>query len=173
MKELRESGELPHLDDFAAHRRLLFGEVEAEWKNGASVKFDFDSPFKKDNKIGIEEAVSSWTQMVDPDILKNMEAPTIGSENVARSFARVRTNEVRLGGPGFTKEAGLFDRPHATVVHEFAHLFEANKEFLEKNVNYLVKRSRGKKIDSLNKICLLYTSPSPRDRQKSRMPSSA
>ena len=24
-----------------------------------------------------------------------------------------------------------------------------------------------------NKICLLYTSPSPRDRQKSRMPSSA
>ena len=28
------------------------------------------------------------------------------------------------------------------------------------------------KID-LNKTCLLYTSPSPRDRQKSRMPSSA
>ena len=28
-------------------------------------------------------------------------------------------------------------------------------------------------VDLLNKICLLYTSPSPRDRQKSRMPSSA
>ena len=28
-------------------------------------------------------------------------------------------------------------------------------------------------FDILNKICLLYTSPSPRDRQKSRMPSSA
>ena len=27
--------------------------------------------------------------------------------------------------------------------------------------------------DQLDKICLLYTSPSPRDRQKSRMPSSA
>ena len=27
--------------------------------------------------------------------------------------------------------------------------------------------------DDLNKTCLLYTSPSPRDRQKSRMPSSA
>ena len=26
---------------------------------------------------------------------------------------------------------------------------------------------------SLSKVCLLYTSPSPRDRQKSRMPSSA
>ena len=30
-----------------------------------------------------------------------------------------------------------------------------------------------KKISTQNKDCLLYTSPSPRDRQKSRMPSSA
>ena len=29
------------------------------------------------------------------------------------------------------------------------------------------------KYDGLNPTCLLYTSPSPRDRQKSRMPSSA
>ena len=28
-------------------------------------------------------------------------------------------------------------------------------------------------IEDLNQACLLYTSPSPRDRQKSRMPSSA
>ena len=28
-------------------------------------------------------------------------------------------------------------------------------------------------VDSFFKVCLLYTSPSPRDRQKSRMPSSA
>ena len=32
---------------------------------------------------------------------------------------------------------------------------------------------RLEKGDSLNIPCLLYTSPSPRDRQKSRMPSSA
>ena len=30
-----------------------------------------------------------------------------------------------------------------------------------------------KTVDELVDICLLYTSPSPRDRQKSRMPSSA
>ena len=30
-----------------------------------------------------------------------------------------------------------------------------------------------KKLGGLHKFCLLYTSPSPRDRQKSRMPSSA
>ena len=31
----------------------------------------------------------------------------------------------------------------------------------------------GKVIGKQGRICLLYTSPSPRDRQKSRMPSSA
>ena len=28
-------------------------------------------------------------------------------------------------------------------------------------------------VGATNEVCLLYTSPSPRDRQKSRMPSSA
>ena len=32
---------------------------------------------------------------------------------------------------------------------------------------------KGKKVVQNNNCCLLYTSPSPRDRQKSRMPSSA
>ena len=35
------------------------------------------------------------------------------------------------------------------------------------------KRIDQSEYDALNKSCLLYTSPSPRDRQKSRMPSSA
>ena len=34
-------------------------------------------------------------------------------------------------------------------------------------------RSKLVSRDTLNKICLLYTSPSPRDRTRSRMPSSA
>ena len=39
----------------------------------------------------------------------------------------------------------------------------------ESDFNWLAKPPRTK----LFKVCLLYTSPSPRDRQKSRMPSSA
>ena len=38
-------------------------------------------------------------------------------------------------------------------------------------INYLVKILKPIGFDC--KVCLLYTSPSPRDRQKSRMPSSA
>ena len=38
--------------------------------------------------------------------------------------------------------------------------------------NYLKYLERAR-TEALSNICLLYTSPSPRDRQKSRMPSSA
>ena len=51
-------------------------------------------------------------------------------------------------------------------------------QFAEGNaIKYIVRASKkGGKEDLLKAkhyICLLYTSPSPRDRQKSRMPSSA
>ena len=41
---------------------------------------------------------------------------------------------------------------------------------------YLTRKDRGTLASAYSyecKVCLLYTSPSPRDRQKSRMPSSA
>ena len=38
---------------------------------------------------------------------------------------------------------------------------------------YLEKKKEKTKEKKKSKNCLLYTSPSPRDRQKSRMPSSA
>ena len=40
-------------------------------------------------------------------------------------------------------------------------------------VKVVVERNKAEKVDVSIKSCLLYTSPSPRDRQKSRMPSSA
>ena len=47
--------------------------------------------------------------------------------------------------------------------------------FTEKEKSSMINEAEeayGKFLDAL-KCCLLYTSPSPRDRQKSRMPSSA
>ena len=45
----------------------------------------------------------------------------------------------------------------------------------EKDISCEIKEfdPEGRMPDELPAICLLYTSPSPRDRQKSRMPSSA
>ena len=42
-----------------------------------------------------------------------------------------------------------------------------------KPLRRLAKAKYLEKICNSNNVCLLYTSPSPRDRQKSRMPSSA
>ena len=40
-------------------------------------------------------------------------------------------------------------------------------------VTGIINGQRGVTADTALRLCLLYTSPSPRDRQKSRMPSSA
>ena len=44
---------------------------------------------------------------------------------------------------------------------------------LSADVLNTVKSDKAIQAGDLSKVCLLYTSPSPRDRQKSRMPSSA
>ena len=44
--------------------------------------------------------------------------------------------------------------------------------WLENTINQL-RQGDFQGVDWQNLFCLLYTSPSPRDRQKSRMPSSA
>ena len=62
---------------------------------------------------------------------------------------------------------------------EFAALRETVKKYLEPHERYAQNLKEVTYTEGLNKlyydvwICLLYTSPSPRDRQKSRMPSSA
>ena len=64
------------------------------------------------------------------------------------------------------------DRPVVFINPEFEYLSEELFEVWDDCMsfpNLLVKVRRHKEA----KICLLYTSPSPRDRQKSRMPSSA
>ena len=50
--------------------------------------------------------------------------------------------------------------------------YSAQKIFKECRGAFISENGQLKKVDK-HKVCLLYTSPSPRDRQKSRMPSSA
>ena len=50
------------------------------------------------------------------------------------------------------------------IIEEYANSFSKNQN---------IKNESIKRNERINIICLLYTSPSPRDRQKSRMPSSA
>ena len=68
----------------------------------------------------------------------------------------------------------------------FGHILDTNSKWLSQELNkvgvkILEKKSIGDDYDqindsvknSLSNYCLLYTSPSPRDKRQSRMPSSA
>ena len=62
----------------------------------------------------------------------------------------------------FQEALVLQQKSNAKVLHQRAHL----QSYVDR---FRAKASKAKQAQS----CLLYTSPSPRDRQKSRMPSSA
>ena len=74
--------------------------------------------------------------------------------------------------PIITEKATMASESGAIV---FEVAVESNKPQIKEAVEALF----GVKVKAVNttitkgKVCLLYTSPSPRDRQKSRMPSSA
>ena len=79
-------------------------------------------------------------------------------------FARVGAQKARL----------VADMVRGKSVNDAIRIlsFEGKKpaEMIQKLVESAVANAENKQVID---VCLLYTSPSPRDRQKSRMPSSA
>ena len=72
----------------------------------------------------------------------------------------------------FGKNGVALEKPLKLFIHEYS--LETNGLISEKEDTDISAISSISAIELVNYItCLLYTSPSPRDRQKSRMPSSA
>src|SRR5674476_1568717 len=57
-------------------------------------------------------------------------------------------------------------------VESFADHYSQARQFYLSQSSYEQAHIASALVFELSKVCLLYTSPSPRDRQKSRMPSS-
>ena len=62
---------------------------------------------------------------------------------------------------------------HTVYPHKTGGYVQPVKKSQSDNLKRMDRRSTGGGKRAKGIICLLYTSPSPRDRQKSRMPSSA
>ena len=110
-----------------------------------------------------------------------------GSED---NFAQMMTEkalEIGMNNTNFTNSSGINDPNNISTVRDIAimskYLIKNYPNFYElfKVKNFTWDRTGGDPIKQGNRNpllyknvgCLLYTSPSPRDRQKSRMPSSA
>ena len=97
------------------------------------------------------------------------------------------TDEPFLGRSAGTSKQGISDDTAHEIDNEVKEIlsdcYEIAKDILTKNLDALHSMSKALMdyetldVDQIDDImaggCLLYTSPSPRDRQKSRMPSSA
>ena len=83
----------------------------------------------------------------------------------------VKTNEREL--KNFLKSFAFLVLALMSVYHFYASGFGTIREILHRGIHISFVVGLVFIFYSWKKICLLYTSPSPRDRQKSRMPSSA
>ena len=84
----------------------------------------------------------------------------------------------KIAGYGLRKGSGLLKKTGAEALDYVRadKAVEASLPSFQRAVSYLKKQPikvGPKELNSKDIVCLLYTSPSPRDRQKSRMPSSA
>ena len=95
-----------------------------------------------------------------------------------KAKTRARPKAVDTGRNALLAGLGVYGKAYDQVLEQFASLQEqvdeAQSRLTErrKQAEDLYK-SLIKRGSAVEKDCLLYTSPSPRDRQKSRMPSSA
>ena len=88
--------------------------------------------------------------------------------SVALEFNNMLSSLSAVGVKVFLADQRYFPKLHRGVYHTVGNNFFLNKKYMnEPHVLMQVMRHEGWHA------CLLYTSPSPRDRQKSRMPSSA
>ena len=103
-------------------------------------------------------------------LTKELEAYDGEKALLRQAKARLLVAENRLNSLKWEDE--VLRQKHLEVVAQRDELKEKHKELIAEvkqkaSFKHLLLE---KKLDA---VCLLYTSPSPRDRQKSRMPSSA
>ena len=98
---------------------------------------------------------------------------TLESVNIPRE--EPRTHEDELSYEQQHKPSSEFDSREQYLEHELQIMSPKRwrPNFPFKDYRFEIEDTIPAMAATIGKVCLLYTSPSPRDRQKSRMPSSA
>ena len=84
----------------------------------------------------------------------------------SRELKKIAINRILIGKESMNFVAIDIGLPSRSILHNWI------KKYKENCYN-VIEKKKGRKPKAMTKICLLYTSPSPRDGLLSRMPSSA
>ena len=147
-------GRVKKIKKFIDHILLLFN-FEKPYFDKENMSNEFvGHPLLDDSK----ESVIDINQILD----KNKALISI--------FPGSRSSEINILMPILLEFINLMNKNY----EDFIFIFHSTKQYYELIQSYLdSKNLRNCEIISDDKICLLYTSPSPRDQVVSRMPSSA
>ena len=117
----------------------------------------------------LPERIADWTQTYCDTLTENYKQHSISMhQNFTSEWSKDQLESIKNGTANLTKFVIKTGRKyHKIMQHEF-DTFRDRNEYREGSVHAFVDKNTGEVYN-----CLLYTSPSPRDRQKSRMPSSA
>ena len=153
---------------FSEVRKYEFGDDirSIDW----NVTARYNEPFIK---IFEEERELTLMLLIDVSGSKNFATRNKLKKDIVTeiaatlAFSALKNND-KVGAILFTDNIELFIPPNKGKKH-ILRIIRELLEFKPKSA----KTSIDSSLKFLLSICLLYTSPSPRDRQKSRMPSSA
>ena len=97
----------------------------------------------------------------------------LGEENGKEIWTRLDDDEIRIISASMSQLGGIPPLAFEDVLVDFVSRMATDGAMTGtiSNTEQLLRSFLP--ADRVSNICLLYTSPSPRDRQKSRMPSSA
>ena len=138
-------------------------------------RYDFrgsDTDISFNKKEGIIKIVSDSDMRIDA-VRDMLEKRAIGRSVALKTF---KYSEIEKGsGTTLRQKVDLKEGISKENAKKINKLIKDSKLKVQSQIQGEQIRVTGKKIDDLQSIitCLLYTSPSPRDRTRSRMPSSA
>ena len=139
-------------------------------KNGAKVVVNYNSNADAANEaVAAIEALGSEAIAIQADVSDFDQAQALGKAAIEK-FGKV---DILVNNAGTTKDTLLMTMKEAQWDDVMDINLKSAFNMSKAVARPMMRKKQGGRIINISSVCLLYTSPSPRDKRQSRMPSSA